>query len=141
MRLHTSLSEVQVMAALQRAKDAGHVAEDVSFTILSARPSRTHTRQFEVQLGVDKSLPYKPLPDNYVNQYGKRQKTRRSTNGSARTWAATWHEWGWFMAEAFEADPDSRWGDDPNRAKHPWGYFDQSDFDQKTEYAFCLDPA
>lgn len=140
MRLHTKLDREQILTALVKAKAAGHVADDVRFERLEEQPSsRTHDHQFEIQLGVPKALPYVPLPADYTNQYGKRQKTRRTTNGSANNYAATWHEWGWFMAELFEEDPESRWGSDPDRARHPWGYFSQQDFDAKTDYQFVIE--
>ena len=133
MRFHTHLSEHHLHTALQRAKDKGRVAEDVEFMVLEEKTSRTHPRAFEVQLGVRKNHPYRPLPENHVNQYGRRQKTRRTANGVGGWYAATWHEWGWFIAELFELDPQSRWGS--NRS----GYFSQDDFDAKTKWQFDLD--
>lgn len=140
MRLHTCLDQGAIFAAMQRAMNAGQVAPDVTFIVLCEYPSRTHTRSFEIQLGVSKGQAYQRLPEHYVNQYGKRQKTRRSSQNNG-SWAATYHEWGWFIAQCFEADPESRWGTNPERSRNPnaWGYFNQDDFDTKTSYKFCLD--
>jgi hypothetical protein len=150
MRLHTKLTYEQVEAALRRAKNKGHVATDVqfqgtqpdgamSYRLIAEYGSRTHNGAFDVQLGVSKYDPYVPLPADYVNQYGKRQKTRRSTNGKHYTWAATWHEWGWFMAEIFDADPRAMFGNRGKPGRPGWGYDGVDDFDQKTNWQFCLD--
>lgn len=149
MRLHTSLTYEQVEAALHRAKGKGHVATDVqfqdtqpegavSYRLMAEHGSHTHDRAFEIQLGVSKLDPYQPLPADYVNQFGKRQKTRRSTNGGGNAWAATWHEWGWFMAEVFAADPDAMFGNRGKPGRPGWGYDGVTDFDQKTNYQFLL---
>ena len=147
MRLHTSLSYEQVEAALSRAKNNGKVDKSVQFVDTNApgtqtyrnmavHGSHTHARSFEVQLG---AYEYTPIPEP-VNRYGRTQKTRRrSQNGS---WAATWREWGWFMAEVYADDPLARWGQRPKydgKDDRRWGYFDLTDFDQKTDYEFCLD--
>jgi hypothetical protein len=147
MRLHTSLTHQQVEAALERAKKAGRVDPNIypvdtnspdatSFCNMAEHGSKTHVRSFEIQLGSD---IYTPIPEP-VTRFGRTQKTRRrSQNG---TWAATWREWGWFMAEVFAADPNARWGTAPKydgKDERRWGYFDLTDFDQKTKYEFCLD--
>jgi hypothetical protein len=139
MRLHTSLGIAEVSWALSRAKRKGRIAADVQFTRLDPHTSRTHERAFEVQLGVPKCLPYRPLPAGTVNQYGKPQKTRRTTNGYANAYAATWGEWGWFIAEVFDVNPAARWGTNPARSANPWGYAGLVDFDEKTDYQFVLE--
>lgn len=141
MRFHTSLDREQIHAALQRAKQAGKLTEDVEFRELTEYKSRTHERQFEVQLGVSKSHTYVPLPADYVNQYGKKQRTRRTANGDGYNWyAATWHEWGWFIAFLYEAGSHGdRWGSDPDHARYPWGYFSRDDFESKTDWQFDTD--
>ena len=130
MRLHTSLTKLDLERALQCAKIKGRIASDVQFTVLEPHGSSTHQRAYEVQLGVSKDGPYRPLPANYVNQDGKRQKTRR-TNMSKDAYAATYHEWGWFIAEVFKTDPNSQWGS-KSMSPYSWGYVHPADFHAKT---------
>lgn len=135
MILHTSLSQRQVRMALTRAQAAGLVTPDVGFAVFGPRRSRTHQLAIEVQLGTtDKHS----LPEGTVDQRGKRMRVRRYKNsgshGAASEWAigrslyaATWHEWGWFMAGIFTADPRARFG-----GLTGWGYKDAADFHVKT---------
>jgi hypothetical protein len=137
MRLHTNLITPQILAALLRAKDAGHITPDVHFAVFIARRSRTHENSFEIQLGThDRDS----LPAGYTDQHGRTLRVRRGRGGhqGAARYAATWHEWGWFIAQVFAADPDSRWGSDPARSRHPWGYFSPEDFHVKTSGQFRL---
>jgi hypothetical protein len=133
MRLHTRLTYSQVIGALVSAKHAGLVAPDVQFTVLKSHGSRTRQHAFEVQLGVPRSGPYQPLKAGTLNKYGRPQKTRRTTNGGGQNWAATWAEWGWFMAEVYDRDSAARWG------AGSWGYFSRLDFNEKTDSRFILD--
>jgi len=142
MRLHTKLTYTDLLQALQRAKDAGRVTPDVTFQGcgLSLHGSRTHPRAFEVQLGTHDKFS---LPAGYTDQNGHRMRVRRYKNsgdggassewatGGCPVWAATWHEWGWFMTEVWAADPTARWGGEKG-----WGYKDRADFDVKTKGAF-----
>jgi hypothetical protein len=137
MRLHTTLTAEEVRAALRRAQDKGRVTADVEFTTFGDYPSRTHGHSFEVQLGThDKHS----LPEGYVDQHGKKMQVRRyknsGTNGASQFYSATWHEWGWFVVEVFAADPHARFGNDPERSRHPWGYFSPEDFHEKTGFKF-----
>jgi hypothetical protein len=135
MRLHTRLTADDIYAALQRAKDAGHIAPAVEFNPIFATGSQTHPRAYEISLT---SPEYVPLPEP-VNRYGRVQKTRRRARNGG--WAATWREWGWFMAELFVMDPDSRWGTRPRhdgRDNKRWGYFNEADFHSKTNQEFTL---
>jgi hypothetical protein len=130
MRLHTRLTETEVASALDRAKKNNLITQDVFFDPIEERGSSTHPRAFEIQLGAENGGG---LPEDYTNQHGKRQKCRRVRNGSYSAYyrfAATWHEWGWFMAEVFHADPAARWGD------KSWGYNGRDDFDSKTRGQF-----
>lgn len=135
MKLHTNLTEAEIHAVLARTQAKGLIAGDVLFTVFAAGSSRTHRHSYEIQLGA--TDPYS-LPDGYVNQHGKRMRVRKIRNsgyGDAR-YAATWHEWGWLIAEMFEADPESRWGANPATARHAWGYFSAEDFNRKTKNQF-----
>ena len=139
MRLHTKLTADEVAQALRHAKAAGRIAPDVHFTVGRAGSSRTHPHSYEIQLGThDRDS----LPAGYTDQNGRGLRVRRARNsrhGGAR-YAATWHEWGWLIAEVFAADPGSRWGDNPARSRRPWGYFSPEDFRAKTGGAFRLPP-
>lgn len=147
MRLYTSLSEQQVHSALNRVKAAGLATPDIVFTAsFATRPSRTHARSVQVQLG---TLDKHSLPPGTRDQHGKVLRVRRYKNSGNRgaaserargeaVWAATWHEWGWFMAEIFAADPGARFG----AATGPsWGYRDAADFHEKTGNQFSELPS
>lgn len=135
MRLHTNLTYAQVYGALSKAQNDGHVTRDVRFIGFASHKSRTHPRAFEVQLGTEDKYS---LPAGYVDQNGYHLKSRRWKNSGSRgaqtewatgcdEWAATWHEWGWFMAEIFAADPDARFG-----SVKGWHYAGAADFNTKT---------
>jgi hypothetical protein len=138
MRLHTKLTSDDVYAALSRAKRTGRVSSTVVFDPITAYNSKTHPRAYEIQLGTFDSY----LPFNTFDQHGRRMRTRRTRNTRNYTddqrFAATWHEWGWFIAEIFAADPSARWGGNPATSKHPWGYFSEADFSKKTSGLFNL---
>ncbi len=131
MKLHTNLSERQAREALQAAKETGKVGDAVEFLVFSQAGSHTRDHAFEVQLG---TREYARLPEGTVNQYGKPQKTRRR-NQANTGFAATWHEWGWFMAQVFEREPGAVFG------SRSWGYDGLTDFDEKTKYQFELGAA
>lgn len=138
MKLHTSLTTAEVDAALGRAKRKGLITWDVDFAVFTPGRSLTHAHGYEVQLG---TWDQDSLPGGYTDQYGKRLRVRRARNSDhgENRWAATWHEWGWFMAELFAADPNARWGANPARCARPeyaWGYASEADFHRKTENAF-----
>jgi hypothetical protein len=142
MRLHTSLTWLELRNALQRAKDRGHVSGHVVFAVDTRHKSSTHERAFEIQLGSYDNY----LPPGTVDQYGKRMRVRRVRMHPGRDqeehyyrYAATWHEWGWFIREVFELDPDSRWGADKSKTTHRglWGYSDLADFNEQTRNQFA----
>lgn len=132
MKLHTNLDYMGVAYALKKAKDDGHVTQDVCFQgSLVPHGSRTHPRAFEVQLGTEDKTS---LPCGYTDQYGHKMNVRRYKNsgscGAASEWAtgcnvyaATWDEWGWFIAAVFDADPQARFDT---------RYLSRADFDAKT---------
>lgn len=140
MKLHTNLTDVQVSNALFRAQQKSLVTRDVHFTVFTPERSLTHPHGFEIMLG---TFSQDSLPAGYVDQNGMHLRVRRARNamkGDAK-YAATWHEWGWFMAELFAADPGSRWGQNPARSRRPqhiYGYASEADFHRKTENQFRL---
>jgi uncharacterized protein YwbE len=135
MRLHTRLTATEVYSALGQAQLAGKVTSDIRFMVFRQYRSRTHPHGYEVQLGTwDKDS----LPSGTVDQHGKNMRVRRfknsgshgahSDNGTGESvWAATWHEWGWFIASVFAADPGARFG-----GLTGWNYLSPGDFHRKT---------
>ena len=117
MKLHTKLSGTEVREAMEAAKLAGKVTPDVYFVEYDHGNSRTHAHRFEIQLGTDDKHS---LPAGTVDQYGRRMNVRRyknSGNSGANSgflaeeiYAATWDEWGWFIAEIMRRDPEAVFG-------------------------------
>lgn len=150
MKLHTRLTGTEVRAALQRAKAEGLITPDIRFVTWTPGRSLTHPHGYEIQLG---TYDKRSLPAGTRDQHGRAMHVRRFKNTGRRgaasdsawagndesVWAATWFEWGWFIAEIFEADPDARWGADPARCASPsyaWGYASPEDFHAKTGGVF-----
>lgn len=125
MRIYSDkITENGLHGALRHAQDAGLVHRNVEFAQFNVNGSRTHKHRYDVQLG---SYDHCVLP-GATNQYGKPQKTRRvrNSNYGDQRFSATWHEWGWFIAELYRIDPDARIG---------W-YENVADFDEKTNWQF-----
>ncbi len=97
MRIHTSATREQVEAAMRKAK--------VRATAFSEHGSRSRDRAFEVVLS---------------------GASRRRQNGGEREYAATWDQWGVFLASIFEVDP----------AMKCWAYDGVDAFDHRTNYRF-----
>ena len=132
MRIHTDkLTADDMFDALNLVKQYGRITHDVAFDPIVAYNSKTHNRAYEIQLGASNGGN---LPEGYVNQYGKRQKTRRTRNAADPTlrFSATWHEWGWFIALLYYKDADARWGDRKNPI-----YSGKHDFHNKTRGDFA----
>lgn len=128
MRIHTRLQAHDLESALNSAEIAGKVGGAVSFAVIERRGSRTHPHAYEVQLGTDDNR----LPAGTKDQYGKNMRVRRNRNTGETPdmpYAATWHEWGWFLNEVFKADPE---------AKTSY-YESRADFDRKTGNEFAVD--
>lgn len=129
MKLHTDLPEKAVRAAMAKAKADGHVAPDVDFTVMGSFGSKVRDHAFEIQLG---TFDKYSLPEDYHDQNGKKMSARRYSQSrvAGTVWAATWHEWGWFMLEVLKADPLATWG------SKGFGYRSMADFHAKTGNAF-----
>jgi hypothetical protein len=147
MKLHTELTGQQVHAALYEAVKKGKITPDVQLMNFDSAGSRSHARAFEIHLG---TWEKDTLPKGYRDQNGRKLSVRRFSNsgdsGAASeyyghdgaVWAATWHEWGWFMVEIFDADPNAVFGSPTARGYG--GYKSREDFDQKTNNAFVPEP-
>lgn len=107
MRLHTDVLTEQ---DIRDAAKGGTIA----FDRLTEHGSRSHKRAFEVKLT------------------GSGTHTNSGRYG-ANTWeqAATWDEWGIFLGNLYEKDPDMLVGSAGNPI-----YSDSGDFDWKTENRF-----
>lgn len=112
------LTASDIREALKSAKDLNEVDALVDFEVLEGRGSRTRKAGFEIRLA----------------WYGEKVKGdgRRWTNSGTSGadtggfYAATYDEWGWFIAELFKADPNMVFGH----------YKDLNTFDTMTRYAF-----
>lgn len=130
MILHTKLTEAEVRDALHVIKFHGLVAEDVQFAVLTCRGSRSHARTFDLQLGTRRQFS---LPYGYTDRHDRKPNGRRrlSVNGvEGYAYAATWHEWGYFIAEIFSRDPEATW------RSRLGGYSSPGDFQDKTNGRF-----
>jgi hypothetical protein len=111
MKLHTSLTEYHVFKALSDMHAAGKITPDVHFVKYKALGSDSHRYGYEIQLGTEDKFS---LPTGYLDQRGKKLRVRRYKNsgdhGADSVWAATYHEWGWYIAEIFRKDPHAKWG-------------------------------
>lgn len=103
MILYTdTIARNDVWAALNRAKWNHKVTNDIDLVQFDG-PNRSRNRKFsfKIQLGTyDKtSGPTKSRHYKNSGQYG-----------AGDVWAATYDEWGWFIAELFAVDPDAIFG-------------------------------
>lgn len=120
MRIHVNHDATHIYAALNAAKDEGGVENSIYFDRFELHRSQTHPRAFEVHLGTDTKLPgSKRRPPN-SGSYG--------AGGEFARWAATYDEWGWFLAALFEADPDAKVGNI---------YHGRNHFHEITRYRFA----
>lgn len=123
MKLHTRLHSSDIGRALARVHDLGLVARDVTFVEFTYQDSRSHPSGFKIQLGTY---------DKYTGPTGSRRYKNTGHLGASSAWngepvwAATYDEWGWFIAEIFLADPRAKFGP----------YKDATDFHRQTKGAY-----
>lgn len=114
MRLHTTLTEYDVREALRESVGP----DGVYFDTLTAHGSRSHARAFEVRI-------------TGAPGHDRNGKARRRVNsgqyGAGAYLAATYDEWGYFMAAVLSRDPSAKWGTAYNGAE---------DFMRKTEHRY-----
>lgn len=123
MRIHSDIiNRDHIQDALIAAKKKGHVSHHVLVDLMSVHGSRKRKGAIEVQLGSDTSESFiAPVVLEYAEDYGverkvlnkiKRRGTRqgKSYDDYLRA-AATWHEYGHFIAELFAIDPNAIIGD------------------------------
>lgn len=93
MKLHSDIiDEFYLSRALQEAKVS--IASDVRFVVLEEAGSRQRKRAYVVRLGTDDK-------DSYW------EGSRRPMWNLPGWYAATRDEWGYFIAELFDIDPDA----------------------------------
>lgn len=118
MKLHTSLPETEVRACLARQHAVGDIPADVEFDIFGLVGSRSHQHAYEIHLAT---------AQRDTRNDGIKRKTSSMAGSSGLRYAATYDEWGWFLAEFFSADPDAK--------ASP--YKNQADFHAKTAYTYA----
>lgn len=96
MRVHTKLTAAEMHAALNRAVEGGGVSAHVHLNVLEPHRSRSRARAFEVKLATVVKL-----------KGDGRHHRNTGTQGAGRVYAATYDEWGFFLAEVFKADPEA----------------------------------
>jgi hypothetical protein len=119
MRLHTNTHTITSLEdALRRAKGKGHVANHVVLATLTPHGSNSRRQAFELRLGT----AVKVKGDN-------RTFWNSGTRGADHSWyTATYDEWGWFLAEVFDADPEAKCD----------RYDGRHDFDTQTKTAYVV---
>lgn len=115
MKLHTKLNNHQINEAMTHVKERGLVADGIYFVQFAYENSQSHPYGYLIQLGTNENT----TPGN------KRRGRKQVANGD-RIWAATYDEWGWFIAEIFECDPNAKFG----------YYKNYDDFHEKTGHLF-----
>lgn len=115
MKLHSDVHNYSsISRALLDAQNRGQVAADVHMVIFVPVRSRSHRYGFEIQLGTYNKTSGPANSRHYKNS---------GTYGASNIYAATYDEWGWFLAEVFAQDPDAIFGpykgrDDFNTRTH-----------------------
>lgn len=116
----TSVSDIS--NALTRAKFKGHVPNHV-YADITRSGSRSHKYAYEVSLYSLEKLPG-----------DKRRFKNSGNNGAAPEYAATYDEWGYFMAEIYAVDSFVVMG---TLAHGP--YRDETEFNSKTNGKYPIE--
>jgi hypothetical protein len=123
MRLHSDkIGYTDVKAALLNAQNAGKVSREVMFETFEPKGSRSRKNAWEIQLG---------WYGEKVTGDGRRWKNTGNRgadsayNGNG-CYAATYDEWGWFIAELYRMDSELIFGH----------YKTREVFDSMTRYAY-----
>lgn len=125
MRLHTNtLTWSSMHEALEAAKTKGHIPQHVVFEACAEYRSRKRAKGIEVKLAT-----YDKEPGDGRRWTNTGNRGANSEQNGEGLYAATWDEWGWFLAEVFDADPG---------ATCNW-YDGGPEFDRITKHAYLLD--
>jgi hypothetical protein len=124
MKLHSNnITEQDIRDALKTEKESGRIAPTVTFKVLDPKGSRSHVRAFEVQLH----------SWDYVPRDGRRRGNDGAYGAMQEYWAATYDEWGFFLAALYRVDPNMVCG----TVKNPV-YADEYDYTWKTAETYTL---
>lgn len=118
MKLHTNLTEAEVREALARAQASADVPADIEFDQFNVNGSRTHRYSYDVHLATERK-------DTRADDTVRPAARYVGVRGQLR--AASYDEWGAFLAELFAADEDA----------HARPYKGKDDFHAKTGYAYA----
>lgn len=122
MRLHSNEhSWDSIHRALATQKGLGNVAHSVYIDKCEPHGSRSHDKAFEVHLACDEKVKG---DKRFWTNSGNRGANSEA-NGTG-TYAATYDEWGYFIAQLFDVDPQMKFGT----------YTDHDQFHRVTEYKY-----
>lgn len=117
MKLHSDkITERDIYVALRDPR----IASDVHPVTLETGRSQSRRYRYEIQLGTYDQTSGPTKSRHYKNS---------GTSGASNVWAATYAEWGWFIARLFAIDPEATFGP----------YKGQDSFNAQTDNAFVLD--
>ena len=123
MKLHTTLTRTDINTAYRDVRDIGHIPYDVSIFKMDDQASRSHPCGYLIKLGTY---------DGTSGPSKIRYRLNTGKWGLDRTvFAATYDEWGWFIARIFELDPNAKWSNSSGIR-----YADAEDFIKKTNGKF-----
>jgi len=126
MRLHTSSHTYgTIHRALEIQQGLGNVARHVHLFTLDQYGSRSHERAFEIRL----ATYHKVKGDKRYHLNTGRYGADSEANGGEGLYSATYAEWGWFIAQLFDAEPEMKFGQ----------YKNEPDFHTQTKHEFALD--
>lgn len=126
MKLHSNiLTESDIRDALETAKQRGNIDRSVVFDVLERKGSRKRSHGFEVHL---------EWLGNKVKGDGRRwtnsgNRGADSYGNGRGTYAATYDEWGWLIAELFGKDEHMIFGH----------YEGMDNFDSRTKFAYVIE--
>lgn len=98
MIIHTNLTFEEFGALVATPK----LNADVFYDRWTESGSRTHARKFDLLLA--------GIAGPTAKNGARRRRTNSGQWGAGYEWAATFDEWGWFLAALFDADPAARCG-------------------------------
>ena len=125
MKLHSdTLTSADVYTAMERAKQRGHVSRLTIFDKMEEKKSRTRKNGFEIHL---EWIGEKVKGDGRRWTNSGKGGANSYDNGSG-CYAATYDEWGWFIAELFDKDANAVFGH----------YKGKEHFDTYTKGAYML---
>jgi hypothetical protein len=114
-----TLTPADFVNALEGAQAAGLIGPGVFLAELEEKRTKGNkrARKYTLQLAAAAKMPG-----------DKRRRINSGTHGAGNAWAATWDEWGFFMAEVFARDASAMFGP----------YEGADDFGNKTKGAYPL---